>query len=60
MILKQILACDFCGKSQDEVKRLIAGPPPKTPCICDVCIRISVEIDAKEVARLAAKETPNG
>ena len=31
----QTLCCSFCGKSQKEVKKLIAGP---TVYICDECI----------------------
>jgi len=33
--------CSFCGKSQDEVKKLIAGP---TVYICDECIELCNEI----------------
>lgn len=33
--------CDFCGKSQHEVRNLIAGP---TAFICDECITLSVDI----------------
>ena len=29
--------CSFCGKSQDEVEKLIAGPGV---CICDECIEV--------------------
>jgi len=32
-----VLHCSFCGKSQDEVKKLIAGP---TVYICDECIEL--------------------
>ena len=32
------LFCSFCGKSQDEVRKLIAGP---TVYICDECIELS-------------------
>jgi ATP-dependent Clp protease ATP-binding subunit ClpX len=35
------LRCSFCGKSQDEVKRLIAGP---TVYICDECIDLCNDI----------------
>lgn len=35
------LYCSFCGKSQDEVKKLIAGP---TVFICDECVILCVEI----------------
>jgi len=35
------LRCSFCGKSQNEVKKLIAGP---TVYICNECIDICNEI----------------
>jgi ATP-dependent Clp protease ATP-binding subunit ClpX len=37
--------CSFCGKSQDEVKKLIAGP---TVFICDECIELCNDIVAEE------------
>jgi ATP-dependent Clp protease ATP-binding subunit ClpX len=40
-----ILHCSFCGKSQDEVRKLIAGP---TVYICDECIELCNEIIAEE------------
>ena len=39
------LYCSFCGKSQDEVRKLIAGP---TVYICDECIELCNEIIAEE------------
>ena len=39
------LICSFCGKSQDEVKKLIAGP---SVYICDECIELCNEIIAEE------------
>jgi ATP-dependent Clp protease ATP-binding subunit ClpX len=42
------LACSFCGKSQREVKKLIAGP---TVYICDECIGLCNDIIAEEVER---------
>ena len=39
------LHCSFCGKSQREVKKLIAGP---TVYICDECIQLCNEIIAEE------------
>ncbi|MCI0547772.1 MAG: ATP-dependent Clp protease ATP-binding subunit ClpX [Candidatus Rokubacteria bacterium] len=39
------LACSFCGKSQKEVKKLIAGP---TVYICDECIDLCNDIIAEE------------
>jgi ATP-dependent Clp protease ATP-binding subunit ClpX len=42
----QNLNCSFCGKSQKEVKKLIAGP---TVYICDECIGLCNDIIAEEV-----------
>ena len=42
------LHCSFCGKSQDEVKKLIAGP---MVYICDECIGLCNEIIQEEVKR---------
>ena len=42
------LNCSFCGKSQKEVKKLIAGP---TVYICDECINLCNDIIAEEVEK---------
>jgi len=42
------LHCSFCGKSQDEVKKLIAGP---MVYICDECIGLCNEIIQEEVKK---------
>ena len=42
------LSCSFCGKSQKEVKKLIAGP---TVYICDECIALCNDIIAEEIER---------
>ena len=42
------LTCSFCGKSQKEVKKLIAGP---TVYICDECIGLCNDIIAEEVEK---------
>jgi len=42
------LQCSFCGKSQKEVKKLIAGP---NVYICDECIGLCNDIIAEEVER---------
>ncbi|MCA9531179.1 MAG: ATP-dependent Clp protease ATP-binding subunit ClpX [Myxococcales bacterium] len=42
------LQCSFCGKSQKEVKKLIAGP---TVYICDECIGLCNDIISEEVER---------
>ena len=44
----QTLCCSFCGKSQKEVKKLIAGP---TVYICDECIGLCNDIIAEEIDR---------
>ena len=44
------LTCSFCGKSQKEVKKLIAGP---TVYICDECIGLCNDIIAEEKDREA-------
>ena len=46
--------CSFCGKSQDEVRKLIAGP---TVYICDECIDLCNDIIAEEVEQ---EEQPKG
>lgn len=46
---KKHLRCSFCGKSQDQVKRLIAGP---NVYICDECIELCQEIISEEVGEL--------
>ena len=42
------LVCSFCGKSQDEVKKLIAGP---SVYICDECVSLCNEIIQEEFAQ---------
>ena len=42
---ERILGCSFCGKSQDQVRKLIAGP---RVYICDECIELCNEIIAEE------------
>ncbi len=50
------LTCSFCGKSQDEVKKLIAGP---SVYICDECIDLCKDIIAEET-RLDEATPGNG
>jgi ATP-dependent Clp protease ATP-binding subunit ClpX len=42
---KTTLYCSFCGKSQHEVKKLIAGP---TVFICDECVELCMDIIKEE------------
>ncbi|MBN2429014.1 MAG: ATP-dependent Clp protease ATP-binding subunit ClpX [Deltaproteobacteria bacterium] len=50
------LTCSFCGKSQDEVKKLIAGP---AVYICDECIDLCKDIIAEET-KLEDSSTTKG
>ena len=43
---EKVLYCSFCGKSQHEVKKLIAGP---SVFICDECIDLCIDIIRDEV-----------
>jgi hypothetical protein len=45
--MMEILRCSFCNKSQDEVRKLIAGP---AVMICDECIEGCVDIIANDAA----------
>lgn len=42
---KKVLKCSFCGKTQDEVRRLVAGPGVY---ICDECVELCSEIISEE------------
>ena len=42
---KSTLYCSFCGKSQHEVRKLIAGP---TVFICDECVDLCTDIIREE------------
>lgn len=47
------LKCSFCGKTQDQVKKLIAGPDV---CICDECIELCNEILDEELFNIKQDE----
>ncbi|WP_114689695.1 ATP-dependent Clp protease ATP-binding subunit ClpX [Polynucleobacter necessarius] len=49
----KVLYCSFCGKSQHEVKKLIAGP---SVFICDECIDLCTDIIQEEIAKLPREE----
>src|SRR5262249_49610102 len=42
---KNTLYCSFCGKSQHEVRKLIAGP---TVFVCDECVELCMDIIGEE------------
>ncbi len=50
----RILRCSFCGKMQDEVGRMIAGPGV---CICDECIELCQSVLDGEDPYAATKKT---
>jgi ATP-dependent Clp protease ATP-binding subunit ClpX len=41
--MKHVLRCSFCGKSEQEVKKLVAGP---NVFICDECVEICNQVMA--------------
>ncbi|MBD42012.1 MAG: ATP-dependent Clp protease ATP-binding subunit ClpX [Alphaproteobacteria bacterium MarineAlpha5_Bin12] len=47
------LFCSFCGKSQHEVKKLIAGP---TVFVCDECVELCMDIIKDETKNLVKKQ----
>lgn len=49
------LCCSYCGKSQREVMKLIAGP---TVYICDQCIKLCNDLIAAEATKLAGEDQP--
>ncbi len=50
----KLLYCSFCGKSQDEVRKLIAGP---SVFICDECVDLCNDIISEEVQETRVEET---
>lgn len=53
---KSTLYCSFCGKSQHEVRKLIAGP---TVFICDECVELCMDI-IREEHKISFKTTKDG
>ncbi|WP_273428252.1 ATP-dependent Clp protease ATP-binding subunit ClpX [Chitinibacter tainanensis] len=55
----KLLYCSFCGKSQHEVQKLIAGPQV---FICNECIELCTDVIREEAAQVTELEptTPNG
>ena len=53
---KDKLFCSFCGKSQNEVKKLIAGP---TVFICDECVDLCTDIIKEESKTSLIKSSKN-
>ena len=53
---KSTLFCSFCGKSQHEVRKLIAGP---TVFICDECVELCMDIIKEENKVIGSPKTAN-
>lgn len=51
-----LLRCSFCGKSQNEVERIIAGP---NVYICNECIELSEEIISMDIMQQEEKQVEN-
>ncbi|MGL4912435.1 MAG: ATP-dependent Clp protease ATP-binding subunit ClpX [Romboutsia sp.] len=51
---KRQLKCSFCGKNQEQVRRLIAGP---NVYICDECVELCDEIIQEEVDETVEEDT---
>ena len=51
---KNTLYCSFCGKSQHEVRKLIAGP---TVFICDECVELCMDIIREETKTSLVKSS---
>ncbi|MTI64749.1 ATP-dependent protease ATP-binding subunit ClpX [Methylophaga sp.] len=49
----KLLYCSFCGKSQHEVKKLIAGP---SVFVCDECVDLCNDIIREEMQEMSADE----
>ena len=56
-VKEALLRCSFCGKTQEEVKKIIAGP---TVYICDECIDLCNEIMEEEYQNEHADEFQRG
>ena len=52
----KLLYCSFCGKSQHEVRKLIAGP---SVFICDECVELCNDIIREEIKEISPKKKEN-
>ena len=53
---RKLLRCSFCNKTQDQVRKLIAGP---YAYICDECVQICAEIVDEELEETGAEDSIN-
>ena len=50
----KLLYCSFCGKSQNEVRKLIAGP---SVFICDECVDLCNDIIREEIQEASSEDS---
>jgi ATP-dependent Clp protease ATP-binding subunit ClpX len=50
--------CSFCGKRQDQVRKLIAGGAKPGTCICDECVALCQEIVDEEFSGAPRPQPP--
>ena len=55
-ILDDQIRCSFCNKTQDQVRKLIAGP--NGVYICDECVEICADIIDEEYEEEPAEDQP--
>ena len=58
MIGGERVRCSFCGRTQEQVRKLIAGPSGSGAFICDECVDICTEIIEEELEEYDETETP--
>lgn len=51
------MRCSFCGRSQEQVKKLFSGP--KGACICDECVEVCMEMLEQELVEYGEDEQIN-
>ena len=50
--------CSFCGKNQNQVKKLIAGGGTNRPYICDECVTLCKQIIEGDFSEKTARPKP--
>ena len=53
--IRRQLCCSFCGKLEDEVRKLVAGP---NVYICDACVGVCTQLMADTEAPKPAPASP--
>jgi ClpX C4-type zinc finger len=53
-VKKGLHHCDFCGKTQKQVEKMIVGRPPQDGCICNECLEVCMSVILEENIELSA------